>query len=189
VGLVAAYHFLLGLSSLIIGSAIVVYAMLPPLQEASSDLPQTLFPSAAGLLIGFLLCLLYGATGVGLMRMSNSARVVAVFLALFGIVGGIFAVVGAFAGGYHALAPDWIQFGAIGLLISCLYLLTTMVDLIVLVFLLSGRVRQAFYGQQEEGAVTVEDQADDTIPELDGIIPEMDVAAPQGQYPENALIT
>lgn len=145
VSLIASYHFLLALASIIGLTAVIVYAMLPPIGESAPDLPQKLFPPFTGFFLGFLLAALYALIGLGLLKINNKARMGAVFLALFGIVGGIFALIGSLAGGVNLIAPDWLKLGMLGMLVSCVYLLITIFDVIVLVFLLNEQVRTTFY--------------------------------------------
>lgn len=159
VSLFAAYHFILALVYLIIAAAIVVYAVIPSPEETSANNPQQLFLPLTGLFVCLILVVIYGVIGSGLMRMNNSARMGAVFFALFGIVGGIFAVFGTFAGGIDSLAPDWLKIVLIGLLAICIYVLTAVIDTVMLFFLLNRRVRNVFYGEEsaielsEEGSV------------------------------------
>ncbi len=145
VSLASAYHILMAIAYLIGAAAIVVYAMLPILSSGSSDLAQRLFPPVVGTLLSLLLVGLYAATGSGLLKLSNTARMGAVFLALLGIVGGLFAQAGVFAVGIGSLAPNWGAVVGLGLGSLATYALTAGVDLIILRFLIKDPVREVFY--------------------------------------------
>ncbi|MFQ5923019.1 MAG: hypothetical protein ACE5M4_09255 [Anaerolineales bacterium] len=145
VSLAAAYHFLMALAYMIGAAAILVYAVLPILSGGPTDLAQRLFLPITGVLLSLLLVSLYALTGVGLVRMSNSARMGAVFLALFGIVGGLFGQAGAVALGVSSLSPNWIAVLGLGLGTAATYALTASVELLILVFLVKEPVREVFY--------------------------------------------
>jgi hypothetical protein len=169
ISLVGSYYFVLAGASLIGTCAIVVYAALPPLEQRGPDLAQALFPPIIGLLIGFLLSLLYGTVGIGLMRVSNSARMGAIFLAMFGVVGGLLVVLGTVLGSISALVPDWLRISGIGAATFCIYGFLTFVDILVLGFLLHPRVRAEFYGIE-------------WVPEMDELDePEQPVVRPSPQ--------
>lgn len=150
VSLVGAYHFLMGLAYLIGAAAIYVYAILPILGEAATDLPQKLFMPVTGGILSLLLVGLYANTGMGLKRMSNSARMTAVFLALVGIVAGLFGVSAAVALSIISLAPSSPPIFAIGIGSVATYVLIAGVDLIILVFLAKEPVREVFYAYSPE---------------------------------------
>jgi len=102
ISLAGAYHYAMALAYLIGGAALLVYAILPRLGLSSA---QTLFPPIIGLLLAGLLSVLYGTIGRGLGRLSNGARMGAIFLALLGSVGGAFAVMGSISSAIQAQAP------------------------------------------------------------------------------------
>jgi hypothetical protein len=146
--LVGAYHFLLAIAWLLGAAAIVVYAIIPPMSNVRAELPQDLFLPIIGLIAGLLMAILYGTVGSGLVQVKNWARMAAVFLGMFGIGGGLLGIVGLLAGSINALAPDWVRIATIGIAGSCGFFVTTVIDLLVLVFLLNRRVQALFYGEE-----------------------------------------
>jgi hypothetical protein len=143
ISLAEAYHYTMALAYWIGGAAILVYAILPRLGLSPA---QALFPPVIGLLLAGLLSFLYGAIGRGLGLLSNGARRGAIFLALLGSVGGAFAVMGSISSAIHAQAPDWLPVAVTAIASLSAYFLTTAIDLLLLLFLLNGRVRELFYG-------------------------------------------
>jgi hypothetical protein len=71
----------------------------------------------------------------------------AVFLALFGAVGGLFVLLGAGIPIINGLMPDMASVTGVVVAGLCGYTLMTFFDIIVLVFLFSRRVRAVFYGE------------------------------------------
>lgn len=144
--LVASYHFLLALCSLLGAAAILVFAIIPNLSSTTAN-PQSVFLPIIGSFFGLILCIWYGLIGTGLIQLKNSARMGAVFLALFGAVGGLFVLLGAGIPVINGLLPD---IGAVtGIVVAglCGYTLMTFFDIVVLIFLFSRRVRSVFYGE------------------------------------------
>jgi hypothetical protein len=144
--LVASYHFLLALISLMGAAAILVFAIFPNLSSTTSN-PQSIFMPIIGSFFGLILCIWYGLIGSGLIQLKNSARMGAVFLALFGAVGGLFVLLGAGIPVINSLLPD--VGAATGIVVAglCAYTLMTFFDIVVLFFLFSRRVRAVFYGE------------------------------------------
>lgn len=145
VSLASAYHVLMAIAYLIGAAAIVVYAMLPIIGSGSTNLAQRLFPPAVGTLLSLLLVVLYAVTGNGLLKLRNTARMGAVFLALLGIIGGLFAQAGVIAVGVGSLAPNWGAVTGLGLGSFATYALTAGVDYIILRYLIKDPVREVFY--------------------------------------------
>lgn len=143
--LVASYHFLLALISLLGAAAIVVFAIIPNLTTTSD--PKSIFFPIIGVVVGVILCGWYGIIGSGLISLKNSARMGAVFLALFGGVGGLFILLGAGIPAVNGLLPDYAAITGVVIAGLCGYILMAVFDLIVLVFLFSRRVRSLFYGE------------------------------------------
>jgi hypothetical protein len=143
--LVASYHFLLALISLLGAAAIIVFAIIPNLTTTSD--PKSIFFPIIGVVVGVILCGWYGIIGSGLISLKNSARMGAVFLALFGSVGGLFILLGAGIPAVNGLIPDYAAVTGVVIAGLCSYILMTVFDLIVLVFLFSRRVRSLFYGE------------------------------------------
>jgi hypothetical protein len=144
--LVASYHFLLALVSILGAAAVLVFAIIPNLTSTVSN-PQSVFLPIIGSIFGLFLCIWYGLIGSGLIQLKNSARMGAVFLALFGAVGGLFVLLGAGIPVINSLLPD---IGAVtGIVVAglCGYTLMTFFDIVVLIFLFSRRVRSVFYGE------------------------------------------
>jgi hypothetical protein len=144
--LVASYHFLLALVSILGAAAVLVFAIIPNLASTASN-PQSVFLPIIGSIFGLFLCVWYGLIGSGLIQLKNSARMGAVFLALFGAVGGLFVLLGAGIPVINSLLPD---IGAVtGIVVAglCGYTLMTFFDIVVLIFLFSRRVRSVFYGE------------------------------------------
>ena len=145
VSLASAYHFLMAIAYLIGAVAIIVYAILPILSDGSTGLAQKLFLPIIGTLLSLLLVSLYAVTGRDLVKMRNSARMGAVFLALLGIIGGLFGQAGAVALGIGSLAPNWLAVLGLGLGSIATYALTAGVDVVILLFLIKEPVREVFY--------------------------------------------
>jgi hypothetical protein len=144
--LVASYHFLLALVSLLGAAAILVFAIIPNLSSTAAN-PQSVFLPIIGSFVGLFLCIWYGTIGSGLIQLKNSARMGAVFLALFGAVGGLFVLMGAGIPVINSLLPDIAAVTGIVVAGLCGYTLMTFFDIVVLIFLFSGRVRSVFYGE------------------------------------------
>jgi hypothetical protein len=143
--LVASYHFLLALISLLGAAATVVFAIIPNMTSISD--PKSIFFPIIGVVVGVILCGWYFIIGSGLISLKNSARMGAVFLALFGSVGGLFVLLGAGIPAVNNLIPDYAAVTGVVIAGLCGYLLMTLFDLIVLVFLFNRRVRALFYGE------------------------------------------
>lgn len=143
--LVASYHFLLALISLLGAAAIVVFAIIPNMQKTSE--PSAIFLPIIGVVLGIILCGWYAVIASGLISLKNSARMGAVFLALFGSVGGLFVLLGAGIPAVNNLIPDYAAVTGVVVAGLCAYILMTVFDLIVLVFLFNRRVRAVFYGE------------------------------------------
>ncbi|GAP20312.1 hypothetical protein [Leptolinea tardivitalis] len=144
--LVASYHFLLAVVCLLGAAATVVFAIIPNLATASTN-PQAVFMPVIGAIFGLVLCIWYASIGSGLIRLKNSSRMGAVFLALFGSIGGLFLLLGAGIPVINSLLPDVGAVTGVAVAAICGYSLMTFLDIIVLIFLYSGRVRAVFYGE------------------------------------------
>ena len=145
VSLASAYHILMAIAYFIGAAAIFVYAILPILSDGSTGLTQKLFLPVTGAILSLLLVGLYAVTGNGLLKMRNSARMGAVFLALLGIIGGLFGQAGAVALGIVSLDPTLGAAIGVGLGSIATYALTAGLDLIILLFLIKEPVRDVFY--------------------------------------------
>ncbi len=144
--LVASYHFLMAVVCLLGSAATVVFAIIPNLATASAN-PQSIFMPVIGAIFGLILSIWYASIGSGLIRLQNSSRMGAVFLSLFGAVGGLFLILGAGIPVINNLLPDVGAVAGVAVASLCGYTLMTFFDIIVLVFLYSGRVRAVFYGE------------------------------------------
>ncbi len=144
--LVASYHFLMAVVCLLGAAATIVFAIIPNLMVASTN-PQSVFLPVIGAFFGLVLCIWYASIGSGLIRLKNSARMGAVFLALFGAVGGLFVLLGAGIPVINSLLPDVGAVTGAAVASICGYSLMTFLDIIVLIFLYSTRVRAVFYGE------------------------------------------
>jgi hypothetical protein len=144
--LVASYHFLMAVVCLLGAAATVVFAIIPNLMTASSN-PQSVFLPVIGAFFGLVLSIWYASIGSGLIRLKNSSRMGAVFLALFGAVGGLFVLLGAGIPVINSLLPDVGAVTGVVVASICFYTLITFLDIIVLIFLYSSRVRAVFYGE------------------------------------------
>jgi len=144
--LVASYHFLLAVVCLLGAAATVVFAIIPNLTTASTN-PQSVFLPVIGTIFGLLLSIWYASIGSGLIRLKNSSRMGAVFLALFGSIGGLFVLLGVGIPVINNLLPDVGAVTGVAVASICFYSLMTFLDIIVLIFLYSGRVRAVFYGE------------------------------------------
>ena len=146
--MISSYHFLLSVVAFIAAAGILVYAVIPGADQVGA--PQGVFMPMVGVVIGVVLAVAYGIVGFGLISLKNSARMGAIFLALFGVVGGLLILIGALIGTAKPLVPDWLTIGGIAFIGLCSYALTTLIDMAALLFLLSGRVRAPFYGEAWE---------------------------------------
>jgi hypothetical protein len=144
--LVASYHFLMAVVCLLGSAATVVFAIIPNLSTATGS-PQSIFLPVIGGIFGLILSIWYASIGSGLIRLKNSSRMGAVFLALFGSIGGLFVLLGAGIPVINGLLPDVGAVTGVAVASICFYSLMTFLDIIVLVFLYSGRVRAVFYGE------------------------------------------
>jgi hypothetical protein len=144
--LVASYHFLMAVVCLLGAAATVVFAIIPNLSTASGS-PQSIFLPMIGGIFGLILSIWYASIGSGLIRLKNSSRMGAVFLALFGSIGGLFVLLGAGIPVINGLLPDVGAVTGVAVASICFYSLMTFLDIIVLIFLYSGRVRAVFYGE------------------------------------------
>jgi hypothetical protein len=144
--LVASYHFLMAVVCLLGSAATVVFAIIPNLSTAAGS-PQSIFLPVIGVIFGLILSIWYASIGSGLIRLQNSSRMGAVFLALFGSFGGLFVLLGAGIPVINGLLPDVGAVTGVAVASICGYSLMTFLDIIVLVFLYSSRVRAVFYGE------------------------------------------
>lgn len=144
--LVASYHFLMAVICMLGAAATVVFAIIPSLTAVPSN-PQSVFLPVIGAFFGLVLCIWYASIGSGLIRLKNSARMGAVFLALFGTIGGLFVILGAGIPVVNNLLPDVGAVTGVAVASICGYTVMTFLDIIVLVFLYSARVRSVFYGE------------------------------------------
>jgi len=144
--LVASYHFLLAVVCLLGAAATVVFAIIPNLTTATTN-PQSVFLPVIGTIFGLILSIWYASIGTGLIRLQNSSRMGAVFLALFGSIGGLFVLLGVGIPVINNLLPDVGAVTGVAVASICFYSLMTFLDIIVLIFLYSGRVRAVFYGE------------------------------------------
>ncbi len=143
--LVASYHFLLAILSLVGSLAIVIFAVLPAI--STPDKSNSVFLAIVGILVGLFLTIFYAVTGSGLIKLKNSARMGAVFLALFGTIAGLFVLIGAGIPTINKLLPDMAAVAGVIVGGLCGYALLTVLDLTVLTFLFNKRVRALFYGE------------------------------------------
>jgi hypothetical protein len=148
--LAAAYHFLMAVVFVIGFIAIIFYAVIPPLVEQNPEGTQSLFLPVVGLLVSVALAIGYGYVGSGLTKLKNSARMAAVFLALFGLLGGVFGVAGVLATTINTVtAPDLVRVGVIGLFVMGINFISIL-DIFLLFFLFQQDVRALFYGMATE---------------------------------------
>jgi len=143
--LIASYHFLLAILSLVGALAIVIFSIVPAISGVSAG--QPLFLPVVGGIVGIFLTIFYGVTGSGLIALKNSARMGAVFLALFGTIGGLFILIGAGIPTVSNLLPDMAAVAGVIVGGLCGYALLTVLDLVVLAFMFNRRVRSLFYGE------------------------------------------
>ncbi len=143
--LVASYHFLLAILSLVGSLAIVIFAVLPAVNAPAAS--NSIFIAVVGIVIGVFLAIFYAVTGSGLIKLKNSARMGAVFLALFGTIAGLFVLIGAGISTINKLLPDMAAVAGVIVGGLCGYALLTVLDLAVLTFLFNKRVRAMFYGE------------------------------------------
>jgi hypothetical protein len=143
--LVASYHFLLAILSLVGALAIVIFAIMPGFTSTTTS--GSIFLPIVGVIVGIFLAIFYGITGSGLIALKNSARMGAVFLALFGTIGGLFILIGAGFPIVNNLLPDAAAVAGVVVGGLCGYFLLTVLDVAVLAFLFNRRVRALFYGE------------------------------------------
>ncbi|MCX6054916.1 MAG: hypothetical protein NTZ74_08400 [Chloroflexi bacterium] len=143
--LVASYHFLLAILCLVGDLAIVTFSIIPNLNGIAAT--SSVFLPIVGVIVGIFLAIFYSTTASGLIALKNSARMGAVFLALFGTVGGLFILIGAGIPTINSLLPDMISVAGVVLGGLCAYFLLTVLDLAVLAFMFNRHVRSLFYGE------------------------------------------
>lgn len=143
--LVASYHFLLAILSLVGALAIVIFSIMPSINGVATT--DSIFLPIVGVIVGLFLAIFYGVTGSGLISLKNSARMGAVFLALFGTIGGLFILIGAGIPMVSKLLPDMAAVAGVIVGGLCGYALLTVLDLVVLAFMFNRRVRSLFYGE------------------------------------------
>jgi len=143
--LVASFHFLLAILSLVGSLAIVIFAVLPAVSAPATT--NSIFLAVVGIMLGVFLTVFYAVTGSGLIQLKNSARMGAVFLALFGTIAGLFVLIGAGIPAINKLLPDMAAVAGVIVGGLCGYALLTVLDLAVLSFLFNKRVRALFYGE------------------------------------------
>ncbi|MHB8087495.1 MAG: hypothetical protein ACYDH2_04530 [Anaerolineaceae bacterium] len=143
--LVASYHFLLAILSLVGSLAIVIFAILPAVNTPAAS--NSIFLAVVGIVVGLFLAIFYAVTGSGLIQLKNSSRMGAVFLALFGTIAGLFVLIGAGIPTINKLLPDMAAVAGVIVGGLCGYALLTVLDLAVLSFLFNKRVRALFYGE------------------------------------------
>jgi hypothetical protein len=148
--LVASYHFLMAVVCLLGSAATVVFAIIPNLSTATGS-PHSIFLPVIGGIFGLILSIWYASIGSGLIRLKNSSRMGAVFLALFGSIGGLFVLLGAGIPVINGLLPDVGAVTGVAVASICFYSLMTFLDIIVLVFLYSGRVRAVLWRTVDTG--------------------------------------
>ena len=144
--LISSYHFLLAILSLIGALAIVIFSIVPSLTGTATG-TNSFFMPVVGVIVGVFLAIFYGVTGSGLVQLKNSARMSAVFLALFGTIGGLFILIGAGIPLVSNLLPDMAAVAGVIVGGLCAYALMTILDLVVLAFMFNRRVRALFYGE------------------------------------------
>ena len=144
--LISSYHFLLAILSLIGALAIVIFTIVPSLTGTAIG-TNSFFMPVVGVIVGVFLAIFYGITGSGLVQLKNSARMSAVFLALFGTIGGLFILIGAGIPLVSNLLPDMAAVAGVIVGGLCAYALMTILDLVVLAFMFNRRVRALFYGE------------------------------------------
>lgn len=148
--LAAAYHFLLALVFIIGAIAIIFYSFLPPILNPDAEIPHTLFFPIIGFVLSVTLAIGYGYVGTGLMKMKNTARMAAVFLALFGVLLGVFGVAGVLATSLNNMTtPDLVLIGAVAVAAMLLNFISIL-DIFILFFLFQTNVRSLFYGETIE---------------------------------------
>jgi len=143
--LIASYHFLLAILSLVGSLAIVIFSIVPAINGTITT--DSIFLPVVGCIVGIFLAIFYGVTGSGLISLKNSARMGAVFLALFGTIGGLFILIGAGIPLVSNLLPDMAAVAGVIVGGLCGYALLTVLDLVVLAFMFNRRVRSLFYGE------------------------------------------
>jgi hypothetical protein len=144
--LVASYHFLLAILSLVGSLAIVIFSIVPSFGTTATS-SNSIFLPIVGVIVGIFLTIFYGVTASGLSKFKNSSRMGAVFLALFGTIGGLFVLIGAGIPMVSKLLPDMASVAGVIVGGLCGYALLTVLDLVVLAFLFNKRVRALFYGE------------------------------------------
>lgn len=157
--LVAAFHYLMALLSLVGAAAIFFYLVVPPMNANAENLTQQIFFPAVGAVVGLLLTVVYIVVGTSLVRFSNPARMTAIFLSIVGLMSGFAGVIGSIIirmGG--PTLPNLVSVILIAGITICVYTLLAFLDIFVLLFLFNRQVRGVFY--KEPWALAEEDTPD-----------------------------
>lgn len=144
--LLGGFHFFMAIIALIAAAAIFIYAVLPPIDSGLPGLPQALFIPVLGVIISLIVSGVYIMVGFGIIQFRNIARMISIFMAAFGILGGFIAVMGAIASRIIGAAnPDWISILIVSLAIIIFYCLISFMNIFLLIFLFLPQVRLVFY--------------------------------------------
>ena len=173
--LVGGFHFLMAIFSLVAVAAILVYSVLPLLETETASLAQDMFLPVVGMILGLIICGVYLIVGWGLVQLKNSARMIAIFLAALGIFGGFVGVIGSISSNVAGQAePAWIMIILVSLATVCGYTLIGFMNIFLLIFLFTPKVRSAFYSEEwgltedettrEESLHTIMDDDDEARP-------------------------
>ncbi len=91
--IVGGFHFFMAILSLIAAAAIFIYSVLPTIDSQSPQIAQKLFIPVVGTIISLIMCGVYVLVGFGLIQLRNIARMISIFLADFGILGGFITAI------------------------------------------------------------------------------------------------
>ncbi len=146
--IVGGFHFFMAILSVIAAAAIFIYAVLPTIDAQPPEIAQKLFIPVVGTIISLIVCGVYVLVGFGLIQLRNLARMISIFLAAFGILGGFIAAIGSIASNIIGeVSPDWMSILTVSSATICFYAIISFMNIFLLIFLFIPQVRLAFYGE------------------------------------------
>jgi hypothetical protein len=146
--LVGGFHFFMAVLCLVGVAAAFVFAVLPPIQQNVVGLAQKLFLPVLAMILGLIIAGIYAFIGFGLIRLQNSARMMAIFMGALGVFGGFIGVMSSIAANIIGQGqPDWLSIILVGFATVCLYTFISFMNIFILIFLYNPRLRVVFYGE------------------------------------------
>lgn len=150
IGLVSAFHFFLAIASLVAAIAILVLGIMGPINSNDPQSGDKLLLPIIGLVLSLSLIVVYLIVGTGLLRYNNTARLIAIFLGILGLMSGFLIIAGTVVINLSGtMTPNWVSVVTTGLMVVCGYSILGFMDIFVLVFLMNQKVKTLFYSESE----------------------------------------